>query len=364
MYSSISLASLLALLVSLVPYIAAQDTLFTVNCAPLTTQRSDPILVPGEASSHVHTIIGGTAFARTETNEDAVRAAGTTCDKSLDNSNYWIPQLYHQGEGGQFELVPMATASVYYLNRACDYAKDRTGCDYTQYARAPPKGLRMIAGDLKRRTYNDSDFRERAMSHVCLRANGQEDLHIADLPKEQCTRIRSQVFFPSCWDGENLDSKDHKSHMAYPALGDYNIGVCPESHPVGIFSVFFEFFYDTNAVRDFNRYVYAMGDTTGYGLHGDFINGWTDQEKLQKAMSTCTGSDGINSAGCSLKVNGETGQATRKDPETPAPDEDVGLDGPIKALPGDNPVSISSSPRHAGDWRRHTRHTRRSYNQR
>ena len=48
--------------------------------------------------------------------------------------------------------------------------------------------------------------------------------------------------------------------MAFPAIGDYNGGVCPSSHPVAIFSVFLEFFYDTAAVQDFNRWVYAMGD--------------------------------------------------------------------------------------------------------
>lgn len=34
------------------------------------------------------------------------------------------------------------------------------------------------------------------------------------LPQQPCLRIRSQVFFPSCWDGKNLDSEDHKSHVS------------------------------------------------------------------------------------------------------------------------------------------------------
>lgn len=56
--------------------------------------------------------------------------------------------------------------------------------------------------------------------------------------------------------------------MAFPVIGDYNTGVCPESHPHAIISVFFEFFYATGAIQDFNRWVWAQGDTTGYGLHG------------------------------------------------------------------------------------------------
>ncbi len=56
--------------------------------------------------------------------------------------------------------------------------------------------------------------------------------------------------------------------MAFPAIGDYNAGVCPEPHPHAIMSVFFEFFWGTGSVSaaDFNRWVYSEGDTVGYGL--------------------------------------------------------------------------------------------------
>jgi len=37
----------------------------------------------------------------------------------------------------------------------------------------------------------------------------------------------------SCWDGKNLDSADHKSHVAYPSSGTFeSTGPCPASHPV------------------------------------------------------------------------------------------------------------------------------------
>jgi Domain of unknown function (DUF1996) len=90
--------------------------------------------------------------------------------------------------------------------------------------------------------------------------------------------------------------------VAFPAIGAYNGGVCPESHPKAIYSVFYEFFYDTSPFTDFNRWVYAMGDPTGYGLHGDFINGWTDQTALENAIPSCTGPDGFQSADCSVNV--------------------------------------------------------------
>jgi hypothetical protein len=80
---------------------------FTVNCNPLTIQRSDPIVSPGVASGHIHIITGGTAFQRTMGPNTATNAKATTCDKTLDKSNYWIPQLYYIRADGQFELVHM-----------------------------------------------------------------------------------------------------------------------------------------------------------------------------------------------------------------------------------------------------------------
>jgi hypothetical protein len=125
--------------------------------------------------------------------------------------------------------------------------------------------------------------------------------------------------------------------MSFPATGQYNSGVCPESHPKAIYSVFYEFYYDTSPFTDFNKWVWAMGDPTGYGLHGDFINGWKDQNALVEAAVSCSGPDGAYSTSCS--VNAGEGSAVSLTPETTVPDEDVGLNGPISALPGSNPVT-------------------------
>ena len=83
----------------------AHGQIFTVNCQPLTIQRGDPIISPGVISAHVHAVIGGTAFQETMSLTTAVDAKDTTCDKKLDHSNYWQPQLYHERTDGTFELI-------------------------------------------------------------------------------------------------------------------------------------------------------------------------------------------------------------------------------------------------------------------
>ncbi|KAH8820776.1 hypothetical protein F5884DRAFT_745119 [Xylogone sp. PMI_703] len=332
----------------------ANAQLFTVSCNPLTIQRSDPIVSPGVASGHVHAVVGGTAFQRTMSTTTAVNAKDSTCDKKLDKSNYWQPQLYHHRSDGQFELIEFQGSAIYYLNRACDYAPGRTTCPQGFNAAPPPAGLRMLSGNptlrfnfwwnwlivlVTLRTFDPNSFAQQAIQHVCLRENDSPTFN--SLPPMACLRMRAETFFPSCWDGVNLDSADHTSHLtnlkvAFPAIGAYNGGVCPESHPKAIFSVFYEFFYDTSAVTDFNRWVWAMGDPTGYGLHGDFINGW-NQAALNNVVATCQGPNGFFDPNCS--VNAGQGGAVNLNPEVPAPSEAVGLNGPIAALPGNNPVT-------------------------
>ena len=71
----------------------------------------------------------------------------------------------------------------------------------------------------------------------------------------------------------DLDSPNHKSHMAY--LSNVNGGTCPESHPIRLVSIFFEIIRDVNPWADQwwtpdgvgHPFVLSNGDPTGYGLY-------------------------------------------------------------------------------------------------
>lgn len=101
--------------------------------------------------------------------------------------------------------------------------------------------------------------------------------------------IRAEIVFPSCWDGKNLDSDDHKSHLAFPPL--IQDGKCPTTHPVYLPILFYETIWQTNAFKGVpGNFVFSNGDPTGYGYHADFIAAWDDgvQEQVM-ANSQCTG---------------------------------------------------------------------------
>jgi len=81
--------------------------------------------------------------------------------------------------------------------------------------------------------------------------------------------------------------------MAYP--DGIDSGLCPPSHPVHVVSIFYEVYFDVGPINNLNlggRFVLANGDPTGYGLHGDFMNGW-DRNVLSRAVTTCTAGSGV-----------------------------------------------------------------------
>lgn len=61
----------------------------------------------------------------------------------------------------------------------------------------------------RNRNYDASNPEHRAISHVCLDP-GQDTIGLRQLP---CGEMRAQTYFPSCWNGRDLDSADHKSHV-------------------------------------------------------------------------------------------------------------------------------------------------------
>ena len=73
------------------------------------------------------------------------------------------------------------------------------------------------------------------------------------------------MFFPSCWDGVNLDSPDHMSHVAYAVDGEVD-GDCPSSHPVKIpaISLFFRIF-------DYDGGWHTFSDGSGT-FHADYVS--------------------------------------------------------------------------------------------
>jgi len=104
-----------------------------------------------------------------------------------------------------------------------------------------PQGFRMIAGNAA--NTDDSKVSKANICHRCWKGvneatftggapcTGADTVAVPMDPS--CGMIRQTLIFPHCWDGKNLDSPDHKSHVAYgQGSGASGGGACPSTHPV------------------------------------------------------------------------------------------------------------------------------------
>ncbi|KAJ5223391.1 hypothetical protein N7468_007933 [Penicillium chermesinum] len=299
----ISLKTTFLACLSLLP--ALTDAFWRLPCRGRNAiGRLDPIIDPGQISSHVHTVHGGGSFSIDATPESLAASSCTSCGVLQDKSAYWTPALYFMHTNGSAELVDEVGGMLaYYLL-------------YGENVTAFPNGFRMVAGDPFQRNFtwpipdppksswtgaqiSQAALRQKAVGFNCLNyaAPPEGSLQRHFLPNkayldEHCTDgIRMELMFPSCWNGKDVDSEDHKSHVAYPDL--VMTGTCPEGYETQLVSLFYETIWDTYAFKDADGYfALSNGDPTGFGYHGDFMFGWEDGI-LQQAVDTCTSPTGI-----------------------------------------------------------------------
>ncbi|KAK4686420.1 hypothetical protein P7C73_g3711, partial [Tremellales sp. Uapishka_1] len=276
----------LTLLTFLATLVSAQDDAWHLDYVyTLVNEELDPVVSPNGQGSHMHKVIGGANFGASY-NYDTYNAA--TCSSlrvQADKSNYWMPNLYyHDSSTSKYVPIPAVIRFYYFLGRSSP----------SELVKPYPKGFRMIAGSPNNKaptsvaTFTcqiNSDFTN---SIIRTDFNFQRDCPYG---------MKTELFFPPCWDGVNLYLKDG-SHVSYPTGGGTRDGSCPFSHPVRLPAIQLEYTwhveqYLPGATLAGNMY-WANGDSTGYGIHGDFVNGW-DLDILGAALnSTACGIGGGN----------------------------------------------------------------------
>jgi hypothetical protein len=277
---------------------------FRFLCAPGQLLRDDPIALPGQpGKSHLHMFIGNTAANANSTYQSLRTTGGSTCDNrslpvAFNRSAYWMPAMLD----GQGNAIKPDYVLVYYkrvpaTSPACGFP-DAT---HIGYCTDMPNGIKFIFG------YNMTTMsggpmqagwdRDGEVFDCQIRNSGGALAvpglfhNIADVVAAGCPAnsfLRVSITPPTCWDGKNLDTPDHRSHVVYadgPMVTSAGERSCPADHPYYLPNLAYQWYFTTNAAFVAGRWRLSsddmmsqmMGTTVipGSTLHMDYFEGWS-----------------------------------------------------------------------------------------
>jgi hypothetical protein len=229
---------------------------FVVTCAYSHSATDDPIVWPGSPGrSHRHDFFGNRSTTAAST-PDSMLGQPTSCERQLDTAAYWAPSLFDHGEA----ITPLGLDAYYRPGPGIDPAS------VVPY----PHGLVMISGD-----HLATEPQATAFVGWACGSQGSPEVLPPTCPAQAPLRLK--VVFPDCWDGEHLDSEDHRSHVA-ASVG----GRCPDSHPVAIPQLTLSIGYPISG----DGHDLSLASGTILTGHADFMNAW-DEVELDRQVQAC-----------------------------------------------------------------------------
>ncbi|WP_406860545.1 DUF1996 domain-containing protein [Streptomyces sp. HUAS MG47] len=255
---------------------------FTTNCGRNENGKFNPdnvIVAPGVSNGahHMHDYVGNQANDAFASDEDLADGA-TTCRNQGDRSTYYWPVLRLQN--GQNEADAQADGggndqNVGEIQTPAQVTLKFEGSPVSKVT-AMPRFLRIITGDAKAQTNGNGN------ANASWSCTGFEDRQLKDKYPicPEGSKVVRTFKFQSCWDGQNTDSANHRTHVAFADRG----GRCQNGF---------------RAIPQLvQRIVYDVPPGPGFAVdsfpeqlhkpvtdHGDFINVF--DERLMRRMVDC-----------------------------------------------------------------------------
>ena len=270
---------------------------FRFLCKPSHLSYDDPVVYPGQpGKSHLHQFFGNTLADANSTYVSLRTTGGSTCNSPLNRSAYWMPAMLN--DKGQVILADYV--SIYYKRRpATDPLCAKIGVACVDL----PRGLRFVFGA---NMLNMAD-KPTGTGYFNCDGPGAVPGHYPDLVTAQkncpaTARIGAVISAPECWDGKNLDSADHRSHVAYSAYIGQSYAQCPKTHPYVIPTFTLGAWFAQGAqVEPWHLSSDEMPDgmvmTPGSTLHADWFGAWDDAvmkiwgDNCINKLLNCSGGD-------------------------------------------------------------------------
>lgn len=245
---------------------------FTSRCGTNANGHLNPdnfIVAPGvsNGAQHLHDYVGNLSTDAFSTDE-SLSAAGTTCGRS-DKSTYFWPVIRDR-RSEENANSPEGNVGRVLRPRQATMLFRGTGETVT----AMPRFLRVITGDAKAVTNGPAQAKAQ---WTCSGFTNRITTKYPICPRN--SQVMRILDFPNCWDGQNTDSANHRTHIVFPQNGR-----CPQG---------------TKAVPQLRMILsYSVGPGTSYAVdafpeekhnpitdHADFANLMPDN--LMSFMVSC-----------------------------------------------------------------------------
>jgi hypothetical protein len=189
---------------------AANPSAFRIQCNYSHMSYDDPIVYPGQDdAAHLHMFFGNRTTNENSTPQSLEDpSAESTCDGGgINKSSYWAPALIHNGD----TPIEPKKLLVYYKPHPSIYDKQ-----HQENIQPVPDNLKLIAGDAKNKT-------GQTPSTVSWSCNGNDvGWNKPQVIPTNCgpgDELGLSIIFPSCWNGKDLDSPNHRTHLRYFGTG-------------------------------------------------------------------------------------------------------------------------------------------------
>ena len=264
-----------------IPASAAPDVVgaFRFICSAGQLLKDDPIVFPGQpGKSHLHQFYGNTGTNASSTYSSLRKSGQSTCMSPLNRSGYWMPAMLD----GKGNVVRPDHIQIYYKRRP----KSDPKCSLTSGDPKAegncvdlPNGLKFVFGyDMVTGTPPTGE------AYFNCKGTGATAAHYDNIPAAiaGCVtggQIGAVIKAPDCWDGKNLDSSNHRDHMAYSGYGTWGYRKCPSTHPYVVPGFTLQAWY-TIAPGDDLRLWSLSSDAMhpelphGSTFHADFFMAW------------------------------------------------------------------------------------------
>ena len=264
-----------------IPASAAPDVVgaFRFICTAGQLLKDDPIVYPGQAgASHLHQFYGNTGAKASSTYSSLRKSGQSTCMSPLNRSAYWMPAMMD----GRGNVVRPDHIQIYYKRRP----KSDPKCSLTSGDPKAegncvdlPNGLKFVFGyDMV------TGKAPTGSTYFNCKGTGADPGHFATIPATigNCVlggQLGAVIKAPDCWDGKNLDSPNHRDHMAYSGYGTWGYRKCPSTHPYVVPGFTLQAWYTIAPGDDLKLWKLSSDDMRpdlphGSTFHADFFMAW------------------------------------------------------------------------------------------